>query len=176
MPDSDASVSLTFADESHLAFNGFGYRDKNWGVRPFTEGLAYEYWGHARVGPYSIVYAITALQGDAKIFRAIGFVSKQGKPLLTTCRPGSAVKVRPTGHNDDFPPTKTSGLPSGYHIEFELGKGRGVLEVDLTDLLVIAKLTGYYGRSSGKAIGRVVKDGYKSETFEGYAIAEQFTP
>jgi len=176
VPDSDASVSLTFADDSRLAFNGFGYRDKNWGGRPFTEGLAYEYWGHARVGPYSIVYAITALQGDAKIFRAIGFVSEQGKPpLMTTCHPGNAVKVRPTGHNDDFPPTKTSGLPGGYHIEFELGEGRGVLEIDLTDLLVIAKLHGKYGRFSGKACGRVVGGGCESEIFEGYAIAEQFT-
>ena len=56
MPDADATVDLTVGGVP-LQFAGAGYHDSNWGADPFVGNLAHTYWGHARVGPFSVVFS-----------------------------------------------------------------------------------------------------------------------
>ena len=49
----------------------------------------------------------------------------------------SGIKVRPTGHNDQYPPVLTSGNPQGFHIDADLGYGE-ILSVDIETNIVLA--------------------------------------
>ncbi|KAL4735274.1 hypothetical protein BDV11DRAFT_174017 [Aspergillus similis] len=55
IPDADVTVNVQIGD-TLIDFVGIGYHDKNWGVTPFTDSVGSWYWGHARMGPYSIVW------------------------------------------------------------------------------------------------------------------------
>jgi hypothetical protein len=56
VPDADATVEFNI-NGSLLQFTGLGYHDQNWGLSPFIDDVSHTYWGHARVGPYSVVFS-----------------------------------------------------------------------------------------------------------------------
>ncbi|KAK2766570.1 hypothetical protein CKAH01_15448 [Colletotrichum kahawae] len=88
-PDASAIANFKFGDAA-LKFSGSGYHDKNWGSVPFTQAVGSWHWGHARLGPYSMVW-IDARSPTGDIHRS-GFVSKNGAILLTSCA-SDAVEV-----------------------------------------------------------------------------------
>ncbi len=149
-----------------------GYHDKNWEVVPFASTLKHTYWGHARDGPYSVVWsqalAPTGSNGTKAYFS--GVVAEGGKFAELSCA-ADAVVVRPWGANDTYPPTVSTGPPQGLAIAFDLGPwGGGVLRLNVTRELTVAD-SGYYQRFIGS-----VKGGLSSceDEYEGTAIYEQF--
>ncbi|KAI9324783.1 hypothetical protein DFJ73DRAFT_915169 [Zopfochytrium polystomum] len=156
-----------------LEFSGYGYHDKNWGDQPFAALIQSWYWGHGRLGPFSIVW-FDAIGTDG-VERVSGFVSDASKGYSTTlrvvaasCQEG-AVSARPFGNNSEYPPHLNSGTPDGFVLVFQLGDGR-VLNVTARTTSVILDFP-FYGRYTGLLTGGVVG---RRRTFTGTALWEQF--
>ncbi|KAJ7445626.1 hypothetical protein FB451DRAFT_1005018, partial [Mycena latifolia] len=133
VPDADATVDLTIG-RTKLTFAGLGYHDKNWGNEPFATHLASWYWGHGRLGAYSIVW-FDVLARDGKE-HVSAYAAKHGRIVAASCAPGS-IRVRPAGANATYPPLRGTGNPSGYRIALELpGAGTLKMNVSVTGILV----------------------------------------
>ncbi|OGM42805.1 hypothetical protein ABOM_008984 [Aspergillus bombycis] len=164
VPDADVTVNMTIQG-STLSFIGTGYHDKNWGVIPFTDAVGSWYWGHARMGPYSLVWLDSLTPNKTEY--ASGYVAYQGQILHAEC---GKMKVRPTGENATFPPTSDSGLPDGFRIEVNLGD-LGALEAELSSNLATLSKPGY-GRWIGTVNGSV--GGVAYEGVSGYEMFNFF--
>lgn len=125
--------------------------------------MASWYWGHGRLGPYSIVwFDVLALNGSEYVS---SYVAVNGSIITASC---SGIKVRPIGKNSQYPPVITSGDPQGFHIDLNLGS-EGILEVDVTSNVVLADAI-LYTRWSGTMSG-----GVKGGTvYAGVALYEEF--
>ncbi|KAI9730732.1 MAG: hypothetical protein M1834_005701 [Cirrosporium novae-zelandiae] len=135
-----------------------------WADQPMQDNVASWYWGHGRLGPYSIVwFDIKHLNGTEY---TSGYVSKGGKVLSHSCH---GVKVRPTGNNSTYPPTLESPMPSGYHVEIYLGR-KGKLEVDVSLVNLLLDVDGLYTRWAGSLSGGIKR----KKKFKGTSICEQF--
>jgi hypothetical protein len=88
-----------------------------------------------------------------------------GQIITASC---SGIKVRPTGHNSQYPPVVTSGNPQGFHIDLDLGS-EGMLEVDIETNIVLADAF-LYSRWSGNMTGGI-QGGLK---YTGVALYEEF--
>ncbi|KAF9518997.1 hypothetical protein BS47DRAFT_1379551 [Hydnum rufescens UP504] len=55
VPDAHTFVEANIQG-SPLVFTGSGYHDKNWGNRPLNTVAKWWIWGHASVGPFSLVF------------------------------------------------------------------------------------------------------------------------
>ncbi|KAJ7826042.1 hypothetical protein B0H14DRAFT_2596124 [Mycena olivaceomarginata] len=125
VPDAQAVVNVKI-NGSSLAFDGAGYHDKNWGAQPFVANVNSWYWGHGQIGPHSIVwFDFLALNGTEYVS---AYASESGAIVSASCAP-NALRARPTGDNDTYPPHRSTGDPSGYHVTLDLG-GNGTLVVD----------------------------------------------
>lgn len=166
VPDAEATVELSFSDGTVVNFtDGIGYHDKNWGDRPFVESTEQWYWGHARLGPYSLVwFDALDLAGTEYVS---GYVSSDGQALLSSCA-SNAVVARPWGANDTYPPTITTGLMQGMEVRFDLGNGE-MLIANVTTGTVVSAATGY-ARTLGSVQGGIVGE----ELYTGRALFEQF--
>jgi len=101
---------------------------QNWSDQPLTDNVASWYWGHGRVGPYSVVwFDFLGTDGTESVS---AYVSSNNKIITSSCKAGS-LKVRPTGPNTEYPPTQRSGVPQGFSIEIDLGK-EGKLDLTAT--------------------------------------------
>ncbi|KAF7360020.1 hypothetical protein MVEN_00729600 [Mycena venus] len=174
VPDAATTVDLVVKG-TKLAFTGVGYHDKNWSDQIFTSNVASWYWGHGRLGPYSIVwFDFLALNGTEYLS---AYAAKDGKIIAASCESNS-IRVRPIGQNATYPPVLSTGPPSGYHITLDL-QNAGTLEVDVSVMEKIADSTPEYTRSVGNMSGVVVPVGaYKVESdptvLGGKALFEQF--
>jgi hypothetical protein len=144
-----------------------GYHDKNWGDAPFFSAVQSWYWGHARLGPYSLVW-FDALTYTAKEYFS-AYVVKDGEVVESTCKKNSVV-VRPWGANSEYPPQVTSGPPEGLGLVFDLGKKDGALVVNVTSDLVVLDAV-VYQRFIGSVHGCFEKSG---KCFGGRTLYEQF--
>ena len=166
IPDAETTVNVTIFG-SELSFVGTGYHDKvrkplsplqptqipnnqlqNWGVTGFMDNVGSWYWGHARMGPYSLVW-LDALDPDYNEY-ASGYVAYQGQILVAEC---DNMKVRPIGENATFPPTSESLLPDRFKITVDVPE-LGPLEAQLTPNLATLTKPGY-GRWIGSVNGSV---------------------
>ena len=161
MPAARGTVDLTVGD-THTSFTGVGYHDKNWGDKPFLDAIQSWYWGHAQVGPYSLVWFDTiAIDGTEY---ASGYVAEDGRMVKSSCAEG-AVKVRPIGAA--YPPKATDPAPTGYTIEYDLGY-EGQFEFTTTSDF-LTSMPGY-----GRYLGNM-KGGRKGcESYEGRSLGEEF--
>ncbi|KAJ7268398.1 hypothetical protein C8J57DRAFT_1325054 [Mycena rebaudengoi] len=150
LPDSVATVRLTVGG-TKLSFSGAGYHDKNWSDQLFAANVDSWYWGHGRVGPYSVVWF--DFLGPDGLEYVSAYAAKAGKIVIASCDAGS-IRVRPVGRNTAYPPTISSERPDGYHITLDL-PGDGVLEMDV-------------------AVSADTREGTKSLA-AGVALFEQFT-
>lgn len=148
VPDATAAADLRFADGTRLRFAGNGYHDKNWGVVPLAAAVQSWYWGHARLGPYSVVWFDTRGRDGKEYFS--GYVVRDGEVLEASCAE-KAVLVRPWGANSVYPPTVDSGTPEGMAMTFALEAGK-LLTVNVTTGLVVDDIT-FYQRYIGSARG-----------------------
>lgn len=160
-------MDLTIGD-TLLHFAGLGYHDKNWGLTPFFSNVAHTYWGHARAGPYSIVWSdgqIPENDGTLKEYVS-GMVAKHNKLITVSCDP-DAVAVRPWGVNDEYPPTIATGPPQGISVTIDLGD-EGTLALNITSELILINEP-YYQRFIG-----VVSASLDGCEYGGKALYEQF--
>jgi hypothetical protein len=166
IPDSNAVVDLTIGNNS-LSFTGLGYHDKNWGDVPFTDAVQSWYWGHGRLGPYSLVWFDALSTSGEEYFS--GYVTNGTDVIEESCSSASVI-VRPFGANSDYPPTPQSGVPDGFDITFDLGS-LGTLSVQATTQTIL--IPGGAGTTYGRYIGPLegTLDGV---SYTGTALWEQF--
>ncbi|KAJ6600362.1 hypothetical protein DFH09DRAFT_1128111 [Mycena vulgaris] len=170
VPDAASTVNLKVGD-TRLAFKGTGYHDKNWSDQPFTTHVASWYWGHGRIGNFSIVW-FDFLDLTGKEFVS-AYASKDDTIIAASCTSGS-IKVRPTGQNATYPPVISTPNPTGYHIDLDLGAD-GRLEVDVAVLAPLIGLNPEYARSVGTLSGSLVPvRGHATTGLTGMALFEQF--
>ncbi|RDL41510.1 uncharacterized protein BP5553_01489 [Venustampulla echinocandica] len=164
MPDATADADFKILG-SRLNFDGIGYHDKNWSDQPFQNNVASWYWGHGRLGPYSIVW-FDAIATDGTEYVS-GYAAKNGNIISTTCAP-AALKVRPI--NSPYPPFIHTPAPDAFSIVLDMG-AEGVLSVNLTMEMTIVDVPGMYNRWTGSMVGSV--NGGTLMT-AGVAMLEQF--
>lgn len=83
IPDAIVDVDLRIGDTDFRFTNGIGYHDKNWGIKPFSGSTASWYWGHAALGPFSIVWL--QVNSVERGTHTTGYVAMGGSILQTTC-------------------------------------------------------------------------------------------
>ncbi|KAF7308245.1 hypothetical protein HMN09_00672400 [Mycena chlorophos] len=158
--DSDSFVDLRIGDEQ-LKFQGLGYHDKNWANIPFTTHVQSWYWGHARVGPYSIVWFDMLDLNNTEHVSA--YVSRGDEILVGSCNPGT-IQVRPQPMA--YPPTLSTPDPTGYQISIPSEK----MQVTVGGLVPLIGANPEYVRFFGNLTA--VVDGGK--VYHGTGLMEQF--
>lgn len=118
------------------------------------------YWGHGRLGPYSIVwFSYLALDDPTNTTYVSSYVARDGELLVSTCH-ASALTVRPCGRagttGGRYPP-RAGDIPNGFHLEFDLGESNGWLKVNVSVEQVVAGDDQYYMRWTGNMTGEVVQ-------------------
>ncbi|KAJ7636107.1 hypothetical protein DFH06DRAFT_1284258 [Mycena polygramma] len=168
LPDAVSTVDLLVGG-TRLAFVGAGYQDQGWGPQPFAASVGSWYWGHGRVGPYSVVwFDILAVNGMEYVS---AYAAKDEIVLVNSCYLGS-IRVRPTGENATYPPHSGTEKPSAYRITMDLG-AEGVLDMNVS---VVAPLISVpvYARSVGHITGSITPAGESGATMSGIALLEEF--
>ncbi|KAK9373192.1 uncharacterized protein V1513DRAFT_403720 [Lipomyces chichibuensis] len=148
VPDSVANVDLTLFGEK-FTFSGRGYHDKNWGMLPLQDLINNWYWGHAKVGPYSVVFFDALDKNNVEYTSA--YIAVNGVPI----KAGPVAIVRPYGKNITYPQTKPATLFAGLTIEIDVGV-RGVYAFKTVSQTVLTSTDndGYgYTRAQGVIIG-----------------------
>ncbi|KAI3390364.1 hypothetical protein diail_9946 [Diaporthe ilicicola] len=167
IPDATVSVELTFNGTDTVFFDdGIGYHDKNWGDQPLPMSAVQWYWGHGRVGPYSIVL-FDSLDATGREYTG-GYVAEDGRVLEVSCTAASVV-ARPWGSNSEYPPTAATGPIEGLGLQFQLGDGSKFL-ANFTSDISLVKIPGYL-RTIGTVEGGIEGD----QNYTGRMIFEQFT-
>ncbi|KZT50781.1 hypothetical protein CALCODRAFT_521771 [Calocera cornea HHB12733] len=162
IPDGTALIDLNVNGEK-FKFKGVGYHDSNWGVQASSSSeSAMWYWGHARVGPYSIVWSDVLDIAASKEFQS-GYVAKHGEIISDSC---GNITVRPTGQNSTWPPIPGQ-QPSGFHIVYDMG-GNGVLDVNITNSETISYEPLAYSRWVGSTVGGI----QGQDMYKGVALYE----
>ncbi|GKT48754.1 tyrosinase ustQ [Colletotrichum spaethianum] len=164
VPDAVATADFTIAGSS-LRFTGNGYHDKNWGSTILSDTFDTWYWGHARLGPYSLVWFDTLTQDGKEHFSS--WITKDGKILSQSCQPKSVI-VRPWGDNSEYPPYPKLAAPSGYTIRYDLDGGSSFVANFTRENIQLS--TNTYKRMTGTIVGGV--EG--GEQYEGQSLCEQF--
>ncbi|TVY39700.1 Tyrosinase family protein [Lachnellula occidentalis] len=166
MPDAVGTVNFTILG-SEMGFEGVAYHDKNWMDQPFQQNVASWYWGHGRLGPYSIVWFDTmGLDGREWVS---AYASENGEIVFSSCE-ASSLSVRPSGGDDQYPPSVTGGDPTGFTIWMDLGDA-GALDVNVMIEAVAADGGPGYKRWTGSMEGRVCCGPLMKG---GVAVLEQF--
>ncbi|PSR72296.1 hypothetical protein PHLCEN_2v11888 [Hermanssonia centrifuga] len=164
VPDANAVVDFDF-NGTKVQFSGSGYHDKNWGAKPMYTAVKAWYWGHARFGPYSLVwFDFVAPDGTEQ---ASNYLARDGEIMTSTC---SGLSVRAIPESIIFPPTPASDPPQGFTITADI-EGEGVLEVQVTHKQEITQETGTSLRWIGSVTGKLGN----GTVYEGTALYEQFT-
>ncbi|KAJ5339286.1 hypothetical protein N7452_006014 [Penicillium brevicompactum] len=161
VPDAVGAVDVNIRGSS-LSFKGPAYHDKNWSDRPFMESVESWYWGHGRLGEYSIVwFSYLALNDTTHSTYVSSYVAKDGKVLVSACD-SKLLTVRPIGDfgttGTRYPP-KAGDIPVGFHLDFDLGEAEEHLKVNVSTRTAVAGDGEYYVRWTGDLIGEVVNSG-----------------
>lgn len=140
---------------------------QKWGDAPFKSTVASWYWGHARLGPFALVwFSYLPRSGLEKVS---SYIARDGQILSARCV-ADAVRVRPTGPEAQYPPTQASGAPRGFRVDFKLEDGR-VFNVSVETRNLVADAAAVYSRWTGAVEG--VFDGGGRMT-GGKAVLEQY--
>lgn len=167
VPSADAFVDLAIGSTSLQITDGIGYYEEAWGDAPLISNVNLWYWGYARFGPYSIVW-FDILDRENMTEYASGYVSREGKVLLSSCEPG-AVTVRPWGTNSKFPPDVSTGLMQGLYAQFKLLDGQ-TLSANITTDTVVFYAHGISARMLGTVVGGIDES---NESHEGRTLFEE---
>ena len=162
-PDAKATAQLTIVG-TLFTLDGYGYHDKNWGDAPFNEAIQQEYWGHAHVGCYSVVWFVTITpQNQTKVG---SYVAEDGKIVEISC---DDLYIRPSGPGAAYPPRQADAAPEGFQILINIPAGPLNMTVSV-DQTVVAGGPLYY-RWTGSVVATL--SGKQLET--GVAMFEQFS-
>ncbi|KAJ6508664.1 hypothetical protein C8R45DRAFT_815150 [Mycena sanguinolenta] len=170
MPDAVVTVDLVVGG-TPLAFEGAGYQDQGWGPQPFSNTVRSWYWGHGRVGPYSVVWFDIMTPSGTEYVSA--YASK-GEDVITLSCDSESTRARPKGHKATFPPTHGGPKPTGYHVTLDLGE-EGVMHMDVSVVNPVIAFPEYM-RAIAYIDGSIVgPDGVVGEPMGGVALLEEFT-
>ncbi|KAL3476560.1 hypothetical protein BJX99DRAFT_246756 [Aspergillus californicus] len=165
IPAAAATVQLVILGEA-FEFTGIGYHDKNWGDKPFKSSVGTWYWGHGRLGDYTVAW-FDFLTPDMKNEYVSAYWAKDNEMLTAQC--GRTV-VRPIGNNDLFPPVMGTAAPDGFSISVAYPEQNIQGVIDLTARgNIIAEGEGYtrwVGRFEGM---------HNGEILTGEGVFEQFS-
>ena len=139
-------------------------RAQNWGSQPWDTTLDSWYWGHARLGTYSVVWF--DFVDPHGVEGGSAYVSQNGQILSTAC---SSVRVRPVAPNAAYPPTTSTGIPGGFTFSLPV-PGQGTLEMLAVDGQVVLDAPGVSTRWIGKINGTL-----GGQNLDGISLYEQFT-
>ncbi|KAJ5772475.1 Hydroxyneurosporene synthase [Penicillium odoratum] len=176
IPDAGANVDMSIQG-SRLRFQGRGYHDKNWSNLPFTESISSWYWGHGRVGNYSIVW-FSAIANNQNYTSS--YVAQNDQVLVSSCE-DMFLTVRPAGHGVSnsnstaarYPP-RAGDIPDGFTVQAYLGEGVW-LKVSVSIVVLVTGDWEYYMRWSGGLVGSLVdSEGRVVDAGKGVAVFEQF--
>jgi hypothetical protein len=163
IPDANGAVDITIGTEK-LSFTGHGYEDKIWGNSPFVDHVQTWYWGHGRLGPYSVVWYDMRTIDGAEIVSS--YVTHKGRVISAGCQDGG-VKVRPYGGGCTYPPQPRLSDPAGFTADFDLGSD-GFLRANVTITLSVHNLPTYV-----RYIGTISGGIEGGEQYSGKALFEQ---
>ncbi|KAK1543971.1 hypothetical protein CPAR01_04604 [Colletotrichum paranaense] len=166
VPDAETVVDLAVKDTVIAFDDGIGYHDKNWGNQSIIDGPRYWDWGHARFGPYSIVW-YNLLDYDGNESRR-SYVAKDGEVLLVSCDMAS-MEVRQRGGKAAWPPITGLLETEGLSVKYNLTNG-DVMEVDITTQFIVRDEKGAYQRANGLVKGGIIGQ----KIFEGRGHYEEF--
>jgi hypothetical protein len=137
---------------------------QNWGDTVFTTAAGGWSFGHGNLGPYSIVW-FSALSSTGVEYPS-GYVTYKNNVLTSSC---NNVIARPIGANSAYPPLQSTGNPSGFHVEWDLGE-HGHFAIDVTPNIAIIEAGDIYTRWMGVMEGGIVG---KKEVYSGAIIFEE---
>jgi len=160
IPDATAYVDLKLGGEG-VKYQGVGYHDSDWGDGPLTDNMTW-YWGHARVGVYSLVWSDILNLSTGTEYQS-GYVGMNGTIVSASC---GTMSVRPRGENSTYPPIP-GAEPSGFHIVYDMGD-QGILDVNVTNYENVAYQPPQYARWVGKTVGGI----RGQEVYEGVGLYE----
>ncbi|KAK9486764.1 hypothetical protein V1527DRAFT_518499 [Lipomyces starkeyi] len=147
VPDADAHADLAIGDiKLHIV--GRGYHDKNWGIAPMQTLTKTWYWGHAKVGPYSIVWFDYISSNEQEYYSV--YLAKDGVPILL----GASITVRPYGSNktqSEYPPSAIATNPDGFIINVDAGYA-GKFEFNASNHNLVQS-SSTYARWTGEVTG-----------------------
>jgi hypothetical protein len=166
VPDAQATVDLDINGTSFLLTDGVGYHDKNWGDKSVITSPKYWDWGHAQLGPFSLVWYDLLDYNNTE--HSYAYVAKHGNITLTSCAK-NAVIVRQWGTNTTYPPTFGIQKADGLTARFDLGGGQ-VLVANLTKEEIVHHETVY-----DRALGSVTGGIEGQEVYTGRGHYEEFT-
>ncbi|KAJ9262392.1 hypothetical protein DTO212C5_7947 [Paecilomyces variotii] len=169
IPDSKGTVNFNIKG-TDLQFEGSAYHDQNWADAPFETLVGTWYWGHGRLGNYSLVWFSVITPSHEHYVNS--YVSLNGR-ILCASNSSDQFSVRTMGPDARYPPRK-GDTPDGFSMEFDLGDAEGGrLSVNVTTKTVTAEVPTLYTRWIGSVEGKLSS---QSEPFaSGSAIHELFT-
>ncbi|KAH8596965.1 hypothetical protein B0O99DRAFT_705323 [Bisporella sp. PMI_857] len=155
VPDAEAVVNLTINGSPLTITDGIGYHDKNWGQKSVVTSPKYWDWGHARVGPYAIVWYDLLDYND--IEHSYAYVATDGEDPIVGCG-ATTVKVRQWGPSNmtyPYPPTNNLGLlaNNGLLIDYKLPGGRKLFFNVTTTAIIKTENGNVYSRGVGDVVG-----------------------
>ncbi|PLB47357.1 hypothetical protein P170DRAFT_478209 [Aspergillus steynii IBT 23096] len=163
MPDADAVASFTIKGED-IQFTGVGYHDKNWGDQLFSDHVVTWYWGHGRLGPYSLVW-FDVLHPSGRKYVS-GYVARDGEVVENSCDTED-VQVQPFGPMVVSPSASDGSSTDGFTVAMELEDGPLRVTVKNRATIVPGKT---YRRWLGSMSGGIVDE----TQYEGVGIWEEF--
>lgn len=129
LPDANASVSLQLNDTT-MSFEGYGYHDKTWVDRPFQEALQAAFWGHARLGPYAVVWFHSRAQDGTDTSSEYLARWEDGLVIASHCV-DSPNNTLGWGEGQIWPLVPGTPAPAGMIMRWDLGDA-GVFVANIT--------------------------------------------
>lgn len=137
LPDANATVSLQVGDVA-FSFEGYGYHDKTWVDRPFQTAVQAAFWGHARVGPYAVVWWHSRAQDGTDVSSEYLARWEDGQVVASRCV-HSPNNTLGWGEGQIWPLVPGTPAPAGMVLRWDLGDV-GVFSANITSTDIFADI------------------------------------
>ncbi|TVY44663.1 Tyrosinase family protein asqI [Lachnellula cervina] len=167
VPDADSIVDFTIRGRE-IEFKGLGYHDNKWSNQPFNQSVNSWYWGHGRLGNYSIVWSDCLSRGNNE--NQASYLSQDNSIISSS----NVITVRP--NDTEFPPTINGTDPAGFTIVMGLPYG-ATLNVNVTLKAIVADFGAPYSlkRWLGSMEGNITSANSTIALLTGgFAMLEQY--
>ncbi|KAI3531953.1 hypothetical protein CSPX01_13817 [Colletotrichum filicis] len=161
LPDAEATVDLKLGDTA-ISFSGYGYHDKTWVDRPFQEAIQAAFWGHARLGPYAVVWWHSHAQDGTEISSEYLATYEDGHVIASRC----VDRVNNTlgwGEGQIWPLVPGTPAPAGMIMRWDLGDA-GVFVANITSKDIFVTIPFWQAGRGPVSGGFVGGEQYTDET------------
>ncbi|CAG8890342.1 unnamed protein product [Penicillium egyptiacum] len=176
IPDAVGEVDMKIHG-SPMKFRGPGYHDKASDLTAYS--VQSWYWGHGRLGPYSIVwFSYLAINDPTNAAYVSSYIAKDGELLVSACEP-SILTVRPIGSpgttGGRYPP-RMGDIPDGFRLEYDLGEDNGQLKVNVSVRTSVAGNGNDYMRWTGDMVGELIESESQRLQKAGCSLKREDSP